>query len=455
MLILVFLRMAAESAFYLTFAGLLAPVFRIEPAPLLLAIPILALAFMLSYLLRNRKALRFLPFLLSGGIAFLPGISAAAGVMLLPPFIYMIVLAAKKRYEPEHAAAVSILKLYWKLAIAAVIIAAVVEFSRTHADDWGQFIIESGEIKLLSRQTLPLVLITLTSLVLLTRTLRHDPSVYDSKRLVLVNLLTVVLVAGSAFVASSAWFRDGLLFVLRILGKETFFKRFDAFHIALAIEVGTFFHGFERSPGFRINDIRIFESFFHVMRDHKFCTALLAVFFRNFDDFVHDFVSLGICKRNIHAKAGEQTGNTLRNRQRLSVRGAVCPGHGDFLTFKVLDCFIQIVTSAKFMNAVKHISHTLSRMVDIALEVYQSRLLLQHAGFIALGNCIDYIVHVGIAFADIHVIANADDVCHEGNHVRGFTYGFTVSNLTFAFVKILDFQTEQVARGSKGEAGTG
>ena len=217
MLILVFLRMAAESAFYLTFAGLLAPVFRIEPAPLLLAIPILALAFMLSYLLRNRKALRFLPFLLSGGIAFLPGISAAAGIMLLPPFIYMIVLAAKKRYEPEHAAAVSILKLYWKLAIAAVIIAAVVEFSRTHADDWGQFIIESGEIKLLSRQTLPLVLITLTSLVLLTRTLRHDPSVYDSKRLVLVNLLTVVLVAGIAFVASSAWFRDGILFVLRIL----------------------------------------------------------------------------------------------------------------------------------------------------------------------------------------------------------------------------------------------
>ena len=55
MLILVFLRMAAESAFYLTFAGLLAPVFRIEPAPLLLAVPILALCFIVLEFLETGR----------------------------------------------------------------------------------------------------------------------------------------------------------------------------------------------------------------------------------------------------------------------------------------------------------------------------------------------------------------------------------------------------------------
>ena len=217
MLILVFLRMAAETAFYFTFAGLLGPVFKIEPQPLLLSIPVMALAFMLSYLLRNRKALRFLPLLLCGGITFLPGISIPAGIMLLPPFIYMIILVAKKRYEPEYGTMVSILKLYWKLAIPAVIIAALVEYGRTGADDWGQIVWVSGEFKLLSRQTLPLILITLTALVVLTRTLRHDPSVYNETRLVFINLLAVILVAGIALLTSSQWLWDGVIWVLRIL----------------------------------------------------------------------------------------------------------------------------------------------------------------------------------------------------------------------------------------------
>ena len=217
MLILVFLRMAAETAFYSTFAGLLGPVFQIDRGVVLLSVPILALSFFLSYLLRNKKALRFLPLLLCGGIGFLPGASIAAGVFLLPPFVYMIVLIAKKRYEPDYSSMVAILRLYWKLAIPALIIATVVEYGRMGANDWGQIVWISGEIKLLSEQTLPLILITLTALVLLTRTLRHDPSVYNETRLVFVNLIAIVLVAGLALLTSSKWLWDGVLWVLRIL----------------------------------------------------------------------------------------------------------------------------------------------------------------------------------------------------------------------------------------------
>ena len=217
MLILVFLKMMAETAFYCTFAGLLGQIFDVDRGTVVLAVPVFALSFMLSYLLRNRKALRFLPLLLIGVIGFLPGRSIPLGILLLPPAIYMIVLAAKKRYEPDHGSAVSILSLYWKLAIVAIIIAALIEYGKTGVDPWGEILWESGENRMLSEETLPLVLMTLISLVLLTRTLRHDPAVQNSPKLVFVNLLTIILVSGFAFLLSSEWFRNGAVWVLRIL----------------------------------------------------------------------------------------------------------------------------------------------------------------------------------------------------------------------------------------------
>ena len=64
-------------------------------------------------------------------------------------------------------------------------------------------------------------------------------------------------------------------------------------------------------------------------------------------------------------------------------------------------------------------------------------------------------MHVGVALADVHVIADSDDVCHEGDHVGGLTNGLAVGYLGFALVQILYFQAQQVAGGSEGEAGTG
>ena len=74
--------------------------------------------------------------------------------------------------------------------------------------------------------------------------------------------------------------------------------------------------------------------------------------------------------------------------------------------------------------------------------------------FMALFNSFGYLVHVGVAFADVHIVTDTDYVCHEGDHVGCFTNSFTVSNLRFAFVQILNFQTQQIAGRSEGETGT-
>ena len=90
------------------------------------------------------------------------------------------------------------------------------------------------------------------------------------------------------------------------------------------------------------------------------------------------------------------------------------------------------------------ICHNLGGMVDIALQVNEGRALFEHAVLITFGNRIHKGVHVGITLADVHIIADTDNVCHERNHISGFADGFSVGNLRLAFVQILYFQTEQV-----------
>ena len=59
------------------------------------------------------------------------------------------------------------------------------------------------------------------------------------------------------------------------------------------------------------------------------------------------------------------------------------------------------------------IRHNLSGVVDIALQVNEGRALFEYAVFIAFGYRIHKGVHVGIAFADVHIIADTDNICHE------------------------------------------
>ena len=51
-------------------------------------------------------------------------------------------------------------------------------------------------------------------------------------------------------------------------------------------------------------------------------------------------------------------------------------------------------------------------------------------------------MHVSVALADVHIIADTDNVSHERDHVSCFTYSLAMGNLRLAFVQILNFQTK-------------
>ena len=92
------------------------------------------------------------------------------------------------------------------------------------------------------------------------------------------------------------------------------------------------------------------------------------------------------------------------------------------------------------VDDVQHVSHGLGGVVDVALEVDQGGLLLQHAVLVALGHGVHELVHVGVALADVHVVADTDHVGHEGNHVGGLAHGLAVGYLGFALVQILNLK---------------
>ena len=94
-------------------------------------------------------------------------------------------------------------------------------------------------------------------------------------------------------------------------------------------------------------------------------------------------------------------------------------------------------------------------MVDVALEVDDAGPLGQHALREAVVEGVADFLHVGVAGAEEHVVADADDLRQEGDHVGGFADGFAVGDLRLAFVEVLDGQAEQVAGGREGEARAG
>ena len=106
------------------------------------------------------------------------------------------------------------------------------------------------------------------------------------------------------------------------------------------------------------------------------------------------------------------------------------------------------------MDNMKHISHTLCWVVNVALQVYKSRSLFEDTIFVSLSNCIHKFFLVCMSFADIHIITDTDYVSHEGYHVCCFANSFTMRNLRFFLIEILYFQTKKVAGRSERETGT-
>ena len=98
------------------------------------------------------------------------------------------------------------------------------------------------------------------------------------------------------------------------------------------------------------------------------------------------------------------------------------------------------------------IRQALRRMVNVALQIDHVGPLMQHAllkTFLHRGR---HFAHVTVPLAEIHVIADADDLGHERNHVRRLAHRFAVRDLRFFLVQIREAQAQRVRR--RGEAET-
>ncbi len=151
-------------------------------------------------------------------------------------------------------------------------------------------------------------------------------------------------------------------------------------------------------------------------------------------------------QHHMHAEPSHQADHALRYGQRFSVRRRIGPAHGNLLA-------PEVVRAAKMSNEVHGISHGLRRVVDIALEIYDGRALLQDPGGVPFLHCPGDFPHVGIALPDVHVVPNPDHLGHEGHHVRGLPHCFAVRNLALAFIQVLDRKAEQVARAGEAKPG--
>ena len=107
------------------------------------------------------------------------------------------------------------------------------------------------------------------------------------------------------------------------------------------------------------------------------------------------------------------------------------------------------------MDDVQHIGHALGGVIHIALEVHQRGALLQNAVPVALLQSVHKGLLILVALTDIHIVPDADDIGHEGHHIGRFTDGLAVGDLRLLLVQHLLLQTQQIAGGGEGEAGTG
>ena len=103
----------------------------------------------------------------------------------------------------------------------------------------------------------------------------------------------------------------------------------------------------------------------------------------------------------------------------------------------------------------QHVGHALRRMVDVALQVDKGRSLLKDAVAVAFFQSVHERLLVLVALMDVHVVADADDVSHEGNHVGRLADRLAVGDLGLLLVENLLLEAEEVAGRGEGEAGTG
>ncbi|MCD8368211.1 MAG: hypothetical protein LUC48_09350 [Clostridiales bacterium] len=189
MITLVLLKLLSDLGFYYAFGGFFVVLAGANASVLVAAYAVQSLTGLLTYLLRERGWLRFLPLALLAVGWLLPGGSIAAWVAIAPSALYVAWLTAGRRYLPEWGRQVDIFSVFWKALLAFCLF---------------MLLINCGEI--LAAITIPIGLVGLTCCVLLTRSLRHDLTVCCQPRYQAMNLFLAAGVGLTALALSSKAF---------------------------------------------------------------------------------------------------------------------------------------------------------------------------------------------------------------------------------------------------------
>ncbi len=234
---------------------------------------------------------------------------------------------------------------------------------------------------------------------------------------------------------------------LGVVQQTTLLQLLQSCLVVVLDDFRSLFHHGKRRPALRIDDIGILECFSHRVDSLVRSTVRFRVLLGDFFNFAHHVVPFRVSEHDIHSEAGEKSDDSLRNGKRLAVGGTVRPCHRHFLA-------LEIFHASKMVDYMEHIRHRLCRVVDVALKVHQRRSLFQHPLVIPFLHSISNLLHIGVAFANIHIISNSDDIRHETDHISGFPNGLAVSDLALLFIEILDFQAKQVTGAGKAEPGS-
>ena len=81
-------------------------------------------------------------------------------------------------------------------------------------------------------------------------------------------------------------------------------------------------------------------------------------------------------------------------------------------------------------------------MVGVGLQGDQRGTVVENAVGVCLLDGLGDLGHIGVAGTDVHVVADTDDVGHEGNHGSGLANGLAVGDLGLLLVQILELETK-------------
>ncbi|MCD8160220.1 MAG: DUF4129 domain-containing protein [Clostridiales bacterium] len=205
MLTLVLLKLLSDLGLYYAFCGFFVVLAGAEAPVLLWAWGVQSLTGLLTWLLRDRGRLRFLPLALLAVGWLLPGGGVPAWVAMAPPAAYVVWLTAMQRYLPEWGRQVDIFSVFWKVFLIFCL-----------------FMLVMGCGEILSAITIPAGLTSLACCVLLNRALRHDLSVCCQPRYQAMNLMMAAGMGLAALALSSKAFLQGCGAVLWWIYKTVF-----------------------------------------------------------------------------------------------------------------------------------------------------------------------------------------------------------------------------------------